>query len=74
MPGLLLSIQDFIRRLYHSSSSQADEINRLFDQFLILSAAIILIVSFMVLFGAFRYRESKRKGETSRVMGNKRLE
>ncbi len=74
MPDILLSIGSFIQRIYESSSSQADEINRLFNQFLILSAAILIIVSFMVLVGAYRYRESKRKGKTSRVLGNKRLE
>jgi len=60
--------------MFISSSLQADEINRLFTYFMILSIVILAIVGFMVIGGAILYRSGKRKGEPSQKSGNKPIE
>ncbi len=74
MDNLFESIKQFFSEMFVSSSAQADEINRLFLGFLILSAVILAIVSFMIIGGIVRYRESKRKGEARQSFGHKGLE
>ena len=60
--------------MFESSSMQADEINRLFLGYLILSAIILGIVLFMVIGGVIKYRSGKHHGEARQTFGNKRLE
>jgi len=74
MKNLFEALKQFFSEMFISSSVQADEINRLFMGFLILSAVILGIVLFMVIGGVVKYRESKRKGEAKQIFGNKRLE
>jgi len=68
------SIKHFFSEMFVSSSAQADEINRLFLGYLILSAIILGVVLFMVIGGIIKYRESKRGGKARQVFGNKKLE
>ncbi len=67
-------MRQFFSRLSVSSSSQADVINRLFSDFIIMSFIVLAIVGFMVLGGAILYRSGKRRGEPGQSSGNKRLE
>ena len=68
------SISGLFSRMFVSSSKQADDINRLFFFFLILSAVILAIVGFMVIGGVVKYRAAKRLGEPVQITGNKKLE
>ena len=74
MKNLYEALKQFFSTMFISSSAQADEINRLFLGFVILSAVILAIVSFMVIGGIVKYRESKRKGEAKQIFGNNKLE
>lgn len=67
-------LRHFFSEMFVSSSTQADEINRLFIGFLILSAVILGIVLFMVIGGVVRYRAEKRKGKAVQTFGHKGLE
>ncbi len=68
-------IWHFFDKLNASSSEEAHSINNLFDQFLILSLVIFVIVCFMTIVGAVRYHSSKRKGgEPKQTFGNTKLE
>ena len=74
MTGFLNSLREFFSQMFLSSSSQADEINRLFLKFIILCVIILSIVAFMVIGGIVFYRSKKRSGEPRQIMGNKTLE
>jgi len=72
---LIASINDFFAKMFASSSMQADEINRLFLYFIILSFVILFVVGFMVIGGIVRFRADKQgEGEPKQITGNKRLE
>ncbi len=68
------SIKRFFAQMFASSSSQADDINRLFLNFVLLSVIILAIVGFMVIGGVLFYRSGKRKGEPRQISGNRNLE
>jgi len=68
------ALKQFFSDMFISSSAQADEINRLFLLFLIISAIVLGIVLFMVIGGIVRYREGKRKGKARQTFGHKGLE
>lgn len=71
----VLSVGDFFRKMYLSASDEQTMINRLFDYFLIMCLVIVIIVSFMVIYGAYRYRARRNEeGEPRQITGNTRLE
>ncbi len=74
MTGFFDSVRQFFSQMFVSSSSQANEINRLFLDFIILSAVILGIVTFMVIGGIIVYRAGKQTGEPRQITGNKPLE
>ncbi len=74
MGHFLDALRQFFSAMFFSSSSQEDEINKLFLAYLILSAIILGVVLFMVIGGILKYRAGKRKGEARQIFGNKGLE
>jgi len=68
------ALKHFFSAMFFSSSSQENEINRLFLAYLVLSAIILGIVLFMVIGGILKYHAGKRKGEARQIFGNNRLE
>ena len=73
MEELFYKLKEFFSKMFVSSSAQADEINRLFIIFLIISAVILAIVAFMVVGGIVFYHSKKRKNPRQ-IFGNTRLE
>ena len=74
MKYLFEALKQFFSKMFVSSSAQADEINRLFLGYLILSAVILGVVLFMVIGGIIKYRAGKRKGVVRQTSGHKELE
>ncbi len=74
MLALFDPLKRFFSQMFVSSSAQADNINRLFLDFVILSAVILGIVAFMVIGGVILFRSSRRKGEPKQIFGNRGLE
>ncbi len=74
MKNLYEALKHFFVAMFISSLAQEDEIDRLFLEFLILSAVILGIVLFMIIGGIVIYREGKRKGEARQTSGLKGLE
>jgi cytochrome c oxidase subunit II len=68
------TLQRFFSQMFVSSSAQADDINRLFLNFILLSAIILAIVAFMVIGGVIIYRSKKKTGEPRQIFGNRSLE
>lgn len=66
-------IIEFFNQLVPSSSSQADIINTIFYQFLILAGFIFLIVALLLFVGIYRYR-AKSEDEPKQSFGNRKLE
>ncbi|MDQ2753028.1 MAG: cytochrome c oxidase subunit II [Bacteroidota bacterium] len=59
----------------HPASQQADKINRLFNSFNIGAAAMLLLVSALVIYICLKFREKKdSKREASQTTGNIKLE
>lgn len=71
---LFLSSDGLISRIYASASAEQSEINRLFNYWLIMSAIILLIVGFMVIYGVYHYHEKRRPAEPKQIAGNRTLE
>jgi cytochrome c oxidase subunit 2 len=67
-------IVNFFTNLFSSASSEAYNINTLFLRYMILAGFIVLLVTSLVIIGAFKYREKKNKKEPEQVFGNQKLE
>ncbi len=68
------SLGKFFSSLFYYGSGDANNINTLFLQFMILAAVIIAIVTGFIFVAAFRFRAKKRPGRIPQVLGNKKLE
>lgn len=60
--------------MFESSSSDADNINALFKDYLVIAAIILSIVIFLVIGGIIIYHHNKRPSEPRQIFGNKLLE
>jgi len=74
MSDFFYSIGHFINQLFLSASEGANDINKLLLEYLALAALIFIIVAFMTIVGAIKYRAGKKKDEPKQVFGNKKLE
>jgi cytochrome c oxidase subunit II len=74
MSDFYYGIDHFIDQMFSSASKGAYDINNLLLEYLALAALIFIIVAFMTIVGAIKYRAKKRKDEPAQLFGNKRLE
>jgi cytochrome c oxidase subunit 2 len=74
MNKILDSIGRFFSELFASGSAEAYDINSLFFKFIVIAGFIALLVAFLVIVGAIRYRSSRRPGEPRQISGNNTLE
>jgi len=74
MSDFFYSIDHFIDQMFTSASQGAYDINKLLLEYLALAVLIFIIVAFMTIVGALKYRAKKSKAEPVQLFGNKRLE
>ena len=70
----MVHVFHFFSSLFSNGSSEANSINTLFLRYMILAGFIILLVTGLVIIGAFRYNAKKKSKEPKQVFGNKKLE
>jgi cytochrome c oxidase subunit II len=74
MNGFLTPLRFIFTGILSSASNEANDINNLYIQFLIVAGIIGLLIAFLVIGGAILYRSKDKEGEPRQVSGNKRLE
>ena len=67
-------LNKFYARLFTSGSTQADLINNLFEDYLLIAGIILFIVAFLVLGGILFFHHKRRDPVPRQITGNKSLE
>ncbi len=74
MGHLVDAIRTFFHTMFPSASAEADNINSLFLNYLILAGVIMLVVAIMVILGGYLYRKKVRPEVPPQTFGNRRAE
>ena len=67
-------LKRFFSAMFPASSAEAENINQLFLNYLILAAVVMLTVTLMVLLGGYLYRKKVRPDIPPQIFGNRRAE
>ena len=71
---MIEELNQFFSRMFVSDSSEAQSINSLFKDYLLIAAIILFIVAFLVIGGIIFFHHKKRPDEPKQIFGNKYLE
>jgi cytochrome c oxidase subunit 2 len=74
MTSFFRVLKKFSGSLFPAASISAMQMNRLFFEFLLAAGAIMILIIFLVLFAAIRFRSEKRPEIPPQISGNTRLE